>query len=159
MFEFLLRVCFVHFLFCLTTILDTVVDDSAKAKDYLAYARASVPLFALVNNQYRKRSVENYREEYTQLLQQAIVFAKGVVQNVFVLSIPAIIQCDDLTNLNDFLRKLQQNKSMNYPIGFLSQANFDVVKRYLRGNIIARFFNDTHQMLTAIDDETIIGMY
>ena len=47
-----------------------------------------VTLLIGVNNQYRKRSIDNYREEYTQLLQQAIIFAKGIVQHVFVLSIP-----------------------------------------------------------------------
>ncbi len=77
---------------------------------------------------------------------------------IFVLFTPSIIQCD-LTNLNDFLTKLKQNTSIIHPIGFMSQANFDVVKRYLTGNIKAQFYNDTHEMLQAIDNETIIGMY
>jgi len=47
-----------------------------------------VTLLIGVNNQYRKRSVDNYRQEYVQLLDQAIVFAKGLPQHVFVLSIP-----------------------------------------------------------------------
>jgi lysophospholipase L1-like esterase len=47
-----------------------------------------VTLLIGVNNQYRGRSIENYREEYAQLLDQAIVFANGHTQNVFVLSIP-----------------------------------------------------------------------
>jgi lysophospholipase L1-like esterase len=47
-----------------------------------------VTLLIGVNNQYRHRSVENYREEYVQLLDQAIIFAKGITQHVFVLSIP-----------------------------------------------------------------------
>jgi lysophospholipase L1-like esterase len=47
-----------------------------------------VTLLIGVNNQYRGRTVENYREEYLQLQQQAIVFAGGVPQRVFVLSIP-----------------------------------------------------------------------
>lgn len=47
-----------------------------------------VTLLIGVNNQYRGRSVENYKEEFTQLLNQAIVFANGHTQNVFVLSIP-----------------------------------------------------------------------
>ncbi|MBL7718406.1 MAG: SGNH/GDSL hydrolase family protein [Flavipsychrobacter sp.] len=47
-----------------------------------------VTLLIGVNNQYRGRSVENYREEFTQLLDQAIVFANGHTQNVFVVSIP-----------------------------------------------------------------------
>ena len=47
-----------------------------------------VSLLIGVNNQYRGRSVENYKQEFVQLLDQAIVFAKGVANHVFVLSIP-----------------------------------------------------------------------
>src|SRR5690606_20877737 len=47
-----------------------------------------VTLLIGVNNQYRGRAVENYREEFTSLLQQAITFANGDSQKVFVLSIP-----------------------------------------------------------------------
>ncbi len=47
-----------------------------------------VTLLIGVNNQYRGRTVENYREEYEQLLVQAIGFAHNVPERVFVLSIP-----------------------------------------------------------------------
>ena len=47
-----------------------------------------VTLLIGVNNQYRGRSVENYREEFTALLNQAIVFANGHARKVFVVSIP-----------------------------------------------------------------------
>src|SRR5580704_16825178 len=47
-----------------------------------------VTLLIGVNNQYRGRSLDNYREEYKQLLTQAITDAGGKPQNVFVLSIP-----------------------------------------------------------------------
>lgn len=47
-----------------------------------------VTLLIGVNNQYRGRSVDNYKEEFTQLLDQAIVFSNGHTQNVFVVSIP-----------------------------------------------------------------------
>lgn len=47
-----------------------------------------VTLLIGVNNQYRGRSVDNYKEEFTNLLHQAIVFANGHSQNVFVVSIP-----------------------------------------------------------------------
>lgn len=47
-----------------------------------------VSLLIGVNNQYRGRSVENYREEFLQLLHQAIHFAGGIQAHVFVLSIP-----------------------------------------------------------------------
>ena len=47
-----------------------------------------VTLLIGVNNQYRGHSLDNYREEYTQLLTQAITYAGGKAQNVFILSIP-----------------------------------------------------------------------
>lgn len=47
-----------------------------------------VTLLIGVNNQYRGRDLENYKQEFSQLLDQAIVFANGHTQNVFVLSIP-----------------------------------------------------------------------
>ena len=47
-----------------------------------------VTLLIGVNNQYRGRSLENYEEEFTSLLNQAIAFAGGNAQQVIVLSIP-----------------------------------------------------------------------
>ncbi len=47
-----------------------------------------VTLLIGVNNQYRGRSLENYKEEFTSLLLQAIHFAGGHPDRVFVLSIP-----------------------------------------------------------------------
>ena len=41
-----------------------------------------------VNNQYRGRELDNYREEFTQLLDTAIVYANGHARHVFVVSIP-----------------------------------------------------------------------
>ena len=47
-----------------------------------------VTLLIGVNNQYRDRSLENYTQEFTNLLNQAIVFANGHPRHVVVLSIP-----------------------------------------------------------------------
>ena len=47
-----------------------------------------VTLLIGVNNQYRGRELDNYKQEFSQLLDQAIVFANGHTQKVFVLSIP-----------------------------------------------------------------------
>lgn len=47
-----------------------------------------VTLLIGVNNQYRGRSLENYREEFTQLLERAILFAGGDKSKVIVVSIP-----------------------------------------------------------------------
>ena len=47
-----------------------------------------VTLLIGVDNQYRGRSVENYKPEFESLLKQAIQFAGGKVEHVIVLSIP-----------------------------------------------------------------------
>ncbi|MEO7523170.1 MAG: SGNH/GDSL hydrolase family protein [Ferruginibacter sp.] len=47
-----------------------------------------VSLLIGVNNQYRGRPVENYREEFVDLLQRSIQFAGGRPGRVFVISIP-----------------------------------------------------------------------
>ena len=47
-----------------------------------------VTLLIGVNNQYRGREIENYREEFEELLQKAIGFAKGNANHVVVISIP-----------------------------------------------------------------------
>lgn len=47
-----------------------------------------VSLLIGVNNQYRGRDLDNYGEEFTHLLEQAIVYANGRSGHVFVLSIP-----------------------------------------------------------------------
>jgi lysophospholipase L1-like esterase len=47
-----------------------------------------VSLLIGVNNQYRERSVEEYKIEFETLLKKAIVFAANKSTNVFVFSIP-----------------------------------------------------------------------
>ena len=47
-----------------------------------------VSLLIGVNNQYRGRDTDIYQKEFEQLLQQAIAFAGGTTNRVFVLSIP-----------------------------------------------------------------------
>ena len=61
---------------------------AAISEHNIAETFSFVTLLIGVNNQYRGRSVENYRQEYTQLLDKSIAFANGHAQNVFVLSIP-----------------------------------------------------------------------
>lgn len=47
-----------------------------------------VSLLIGVNNQYRGRDIEEYREQFVFLLNKAIEYAGGDVRRVFVLSIP-----------------------------------------------------------------------
>lgn len=63
--------------------LSDAIDEAAPGDDY-----DFVTLAIGVNNQYRGRDVDNYREEFTALLQRAIDFAGGEPEHVMVLSIP-----------------------------------------------------------------------
>ena len=47
-----------------------------------------VSLLIGVNNQYRKLSIDTYRNEFRTLLKLAIIFANNIESRVFVLSIP-----------------------------------------------------------------------
>lgn len=47
-----------------------------------------VTLLIGVNNQYRGRDTENYRQQFVQLLNTAIAYANGNRNHVFVISIP-----------------------------------------------------------------------
>jgi lysophospholipase L1-like esterase len=63
--------------------LDKAIDEANILKHY-----DIVSLLIGVNNQYRGRSVANFKIEFEHLLQRAIQFAKNKPQHVFVLSIP-----------------------------------------------------------------------
>ncbi len=58
--------------------------DEAKIKE--TYALAT--LLIGVNNQYRGRAVDNYENEFSELLRLAVQFAGGKAKRVVVLSIP-----------------------------------------------------------------------
>lgn len=65
-------------------------DELAEAiREYKLHESFSVVTLLIgVNNQYRGRALENYKEEFTDLLNQAIIFANGHSQHVSVVSIP-----------------------------------------------------------------------
>ena len=64
--------------------LDAAIDVAQPAHDH-----ALASLLIGVNNQYRGRGVDGYREEFAALLERAIGFAGGRSDRVLVLSIPA----------------------------------------------------------------------
>lgn len=63
--------------------LDAAIDAAEPLGEY-----GLVSLLIGVNNQYRGRSVDDYREQFAALLQRAIGFAGGRRERVLVLSIP-----------------------------------------------------------------------
>ena len=63
--------------------LQTAIDNHSLKNSY-----DFVTLLIGVNNQYRGRTVENYKSQFESLLKQAIQFANGKADRVIVLSIP-----------------------------------------------------------------------
>ena len=63
--------------------LDAAIDAAAPADDF-----DLASLLVGVNNQYRGRGLEDYREQFAALLERAIGFARGDAGRVLVLSIP-----------------------------------------------------------------------
>lgn len=63
--------------------LSTAIDTAGPRGEY-----GFVSLLIGVNNQYRGRSLENYRDEFDAVLLRAIAFAGGDAGHVLVLSIP-----------------------------------------------------------------------
>lgn len=62
--------------------------DEAESNNTLSPPYHLVSLSIGVNNQYRERSADNYREEFSALLKRAIAYAGNKTSHVFVLSIP-----------------------------------------------------------------------
>lgn len=62
--------------------------DEAEANSAIRPPYDLVSLLIGVNNQYRGRSSENYREEFSGLLKRAIAYAGNKKSHVFVVSIP-----------------------------------------------------------------------
>ena len=61
---------------------------AAIAKEKPGFDHDLVTLLIGVNNQYRGRSVDEYYWQFYSLLCQSVLFAKGQVKNVVVISIP-----------------------------------------------------------------------
>ncbi len=62
--------------------------DEAESNSTIRPPYDLVSLLIGVNNQYRGRSTENYREEFAGLLKRAIAYAGNKNSHVFVVSIP-----------------------------------------------------------------------
>lgn len=62
--------------------------DEAHASNTITPPYNLVSLSIGVNNQYRRRSTDNYREEFSDLLKRSIRYAGKKTARVFVLSIP-----------------------------------------------------------------------
>ena len=85
-----------------------------------------VTLLIGVNNQYRGRDVNNYKEEFTNLLNQAIVFANGHTQNVFVLSIPdwGVTPFAEGKDRTEIAKKIDEYNLANKEISLAHKVNW-----------------------------------
>jgi lysophospholipase L1-like esterase len=81
-----------------------------------------VSLLIGVNNQYQRRNINNYRNEFTQLLEKAIELASGNNKNVFVLSIPDYSVTPYVTNTD--------KKRVAAEIDAFNEVNKNVTESY-----------------------------
>ena len=81
-----------------------------------------VTLLIGVNNQYRGRDLDNYRQEFEDLLKQAIEFAGGNKEHVIVISIPDY-------GVTPFGQK-KGRKKVGKEIDQFNAANEEITKEY-----------------------------
>lgn len=95
-----------------------------------------VTLLIGVNNQYRGRDLENYASEFTDLLNQAIVFANGRTSHVFVLSIPdwGVTPFAEGKDRNEIAQKIDAYNKINERISLDHSCNYIEITENSRSN-------------------------
>lgn len=95
-----------------------------------------VTLLIGVNNQYRGRELDNYKEEFTNLLNQAIVFANGHARQVFVLSIPdwGVTPFAEGRDRAQIARELDAYNAANKEIALAHKCNYVEITDSTRKN-------------------------
>ena len=85
-----------------------------------------VTLLIGVNNQYRGRTVENYKPEFESLLKQAIRFAGNEPKHVFVLSIPdwGVTPFAEGRNRNQIANEIDDYNAVNKTIAQHYKVNY-----------------------------------
>ena len=103
-----------------------------------------VTLLIGVNNQYRGRTVENYKSEFEPLLKQAIQLANGKADHVIVLSIPD-------WSVTPFARG-RDTKQIAIQIDNYNSANASIAEAYQVG-----YIDITSSSREAANDRSLIG--
>ncbi|MCF8241814.1 MAG: SGNH/GDSL hydrolase family protein [Melioribacteraceae bacterium] len=119
--------------------LKSAIIDSAISDSYQL-----VSLLIGVNNQYRGRPVENFRDEFIDLLSTAIKFADGDTSKVFVLSIPD-------WSVTPFAAGRDVEKISN------EIADYNSVKKEITEKMNVRYFNITDISKHAAGDKSLIA--
>lgn len=85
-----------------------------------------VSLLIGVNNQYRGRSVENYKTEFEHLLKQAISFAAGKADHVIVISIPdwGVTPFAEGRDRNQIAKEIDEYNAANKTIAEKYKVNY-----------------------------------
>lgn len=95
-----------------------------------------VSLLIGVNNQYRGRDIDNYKQEFTQLLDQAIMFAGGEEEKVFVLSIPdwGVTPFAEGKDRNEIAQKINEYNEANKEITGSRKCHYIEITESTRKN-------------------------
>jgi lysophospholipase L1-like esterase len=103
-----------------------------------------VSLLIGVNNQYRGRNVDDYRQEFESLLKRAISFANGKKEQVFVLSIPdwSVTPFAQDRDLNAIAREIDA----------YNLANRQIAEKYQ-----VQYFDITPSTRKAVDDLSLLA--
>lgn len=104
-----------------------------------------VTLLIGVNNQYRGRNVEEYKQEFADLLQTAITFANGKKTHVIVVSIPD-------WGVTPFATRDPRGKTQ---IGKEIDAYNEVAQKYCESQHI-KFIDITPHSRKAVQDESLL---
>lgn len=85
-----------------------------------------VTLLIGVNNQYRGRDLENYKEEFTALLNTAIHFAAGITNHVYVLSIPdwGVTPFAEGKNRDEIAQQIDEFNVVNTAITYANNCHY-----------------------------------
>ena len=102
-----------------------------------------VTLLIGVNNQYRGRSVEEYKAQFYSLLCQSILFACGNPKNVFVLSIPdwGLTPFNTNRDKNQTSKEIDDYNQVNYEITLDLGCNYIDITASTRNHAM-----DTHYL-------------
>ena len=104
-----------------------------------------VTLLIGVNNQFQGRSPDEYKAEFTMLLQQSITLAGNQPAHVLVLSIPDY-------SVTPF------GRSMSNPVGIAAQIDsFNVINRQVAANYKVNWLDVTAESRKAAGDATLIA--
>ncbi|MCX8020308.1 MAG: SGNH/GDSL hydrolase family protein [Chitinophagaceae bacterium] len=85
-----------------------------------------VTLLIGVNNQYRNRSLEHYRQEFEKLLQKALSYVQEIPERITVLSIPdwSVTPFAEGKNRLQIAKEIDEFNAVNYSLALKYKTNY-----------------------------------